>query len=136
MCARQALAGLCVGDLMEPHPLVAHADETLTEFMDEVAGSPRYTAYPVMRRGTPVGLLPLAGVVAISSDDWACRRVGESMIPRADTPVFAEDEPVLAALDTLAESRIGRGLVVDGERLAGLLSMTNISRQLAAARPK
>lgn len=133
LVVRDVLAGLRVRDLMQPHPVVAHPEQTLADFMNEVAGAARFTAYPVVVDGRAVGVLPFSRVLAAPWQEWNRRRVGESMLGRDEVPVFAEDDPATTALETLAEGPLGRGLVLADGKLAGLISVTDIARTLTRA---
>jgi Zn-dependent protease/CBS domain-containing protein len=129
----QALGGVRVRDLMVRNPATVDADSTIGQFMDEVAWSHRFTTYPVLERGEPVGLLAFASVAAVPRSDWDTRRVRDTMIPLGQVPLLTEDE---LAVDALAELSSGanRGLVVDDGHLAGLLSITDLARALEVGR--
>jgi len=130
--ARQALDGLVVRDLMAADPVAVEPDLTLGEFMDEVVWRRRYTTYPVVEGSTAIGLLPFRRVAEITRAEWDRRRVRESMLPLAEVPVLREDDDALEAFARLTRSSLGRGLVLDGERLVGLLSITDLARALEA----
>ena len=57
------------------------------------------------------------------------------MLPRDRVPLFAEDDDLVEALGELGQSELSRGLVVDGDRLVGLLSITDVARVLEIAAP-
>jgi CBS domain-containing protein len=135
LAVRQALAGVRVRQLMVPEPVTADAEQTLGAFMDRAAGHARYTAYPVVRDGDVVGVLPLRRVLQTPPAEWGDVRVGERMLPRADVPTFREDDDALQALLELGEGDLHRGLVLADGRLAGFISITNIARLLAEQRP-
>jgi Zn-dependent protease len=135
VATEQALGGLRVRDLMVREPVTVDADLTLGRFMDEVAWSRRYTTYPVLDDGTPVGLLAFRSVAAVPRSEWDARRVREVMIPRADVPLLGEDEPAIDALAELSGRDVNRGLVVDNGRLTGFLSITDLARALEVGRP-
>jgi Zn-dependent protease/predicted transcriptional regulator len=130
IATEQALAGVRVRDLMIEEPVTVSADLTLAEFMDHVAPSRRYTTYPVMADGRPIGLLTFASVARVPRDEWDTRRARDVMIGRDDVPLLADDEPAIDALAELSESTVNRGLVVDDGRLIGLLSITDLVRAL------
>ena len=130
LLARQALGGLRVRDLMVRDPVTVRADSTLGEFMDDVVWTRRYTTYPVTEDGRTVGLLPFRCVAEIPRSEWDDRRVSECMISRDDLPVVAEGDELIDAAAELAESDVRRALVLDGERLVGLLSVTDVARAL------
>jgi Zn-dependent protease/CBS domain-containing protein len=128
--ARQALAGLHVRDLMAPDPVFVSPDLTLGEFMDEVVWRRRFTTYPVVEGGAAVGLVPFRRVAEVPRAEWDSRRVSECMVPLDEVPRFAEEEDALEAFASLTRTTLGRGLVLDGRRLVGLLSVTDLARAL------
>jgi Zn-dependent protease len=130
--ARQAIAGLQVRDLMVADPIAAGHDSTLAEFMASIGQEARLTSYPVLDEGRVVGLLPTRRVLEIPDSEWAARSVGESMLGLEQAPRLAPDEELSAALTRLAEAGVNRGLVLEGDRLAGYLSVDDVARALAA----
>jgi Zn-dependent protease/CBS domain-containing protein len=128
--ARQALEGVRVRDLMVREPAKIEADLTLGQFMDQIASSHRYTTYPVLEQGRPVGLLPFRSVAAVPRNEWDRRRVRDSMIPLERVPVFDENDEVVHALAELSSSEVNRGLVLENGNLAGLLSISDVARAL------
>ena len=135
VATKQALDGLRVRDLMVPEPVTVDADLSLGRFMDDVAWSRRYTTYPVLEHGRPVGLLAFRSVAAVPRDEWNAHRVRDAMIPRDEVPVLEEDEPAIDALAKLSTGGVNRGFVVDNGRLAGFLSITDLARALEVGRP-
>ena len=133
---REALGDLRVRDLMVSEPVTVDPDLSVGRFMDEVAWSRRYTAYPVLDGGRPVGLLAFRCAAEVPRADWDTRSVRDCMIPRERVPVLEEDETAEDALAQLSESEVSRGLVLDGERLAGFLSISDLARALEAGGPR
>jgi Zn-dependent protease/CBS domain-containing protein len=129
---RQALDGVRVADLMTAHPVTVRADATLGQFMDGVAWRSRYTTYPVVdgADGHPVGLLTFRGVAESRRADWDRRTVAEQMLPMADLATVTPDQPADGALETLMASPASRVLVLDGGRLVGILSISDIMRAI------
>jgi Zn-dependent protease/CBS domain-containing protein len=130
LLARQALRGLRVRDLMVRDPVTTHANLTLGEFMDDVVWTRRYTTYPVTDNGHAVGLLPFRCVAEVPRSEWDKRTVGECMKKLEEVPVVAEDDEVIDAAGELAADDLNRALVLDGDRLVGLLSVTDVARAL------
>jgi Zn-dependent protease/predicted transcriptional regulator len=134
VATEQALDGLRVRDLMVRDPVIVDADSTIGRLMDDVAGSHRFTTYPVLEGDRPVGLLAFASVAAVPRSDWDSRGVRETMFPLDDVPLLTEDEMAVDALQELSAPTGNRGLVVDDGHLAGLLSITDIARALEVGR--
>ena len=135
VATKQALDGLKVRDLMIRQPVTVDAELNLGEFMDDVAWSRRYTTYPVVENGRPIGLLPFRSVAAVPRGEWNTRSVRETMVPHDAVPLLDEDESALDALADLSASDVNRGFVLDGGRLAGFLSITDLARALEVRRP-
>jgi Zn-dependent protease/predicted transcriptional regulator len=130
------LGDLRVRDLMVPDPVTVDADATLGQFMDDVAWGRRYTSYPVVDNGRVVGLLTFRRVAETPRSEWDRRAVRECMIDRDRVPVLEEDETAVEALAELGESEVNRGIVLDGDRLAGFLSITDLARALEVGVPR
>ena len=136
LAVQEALGGLRVRDLMIREPVTVPADLSLGRFMDEVAWSRRYTSYPVLDDGRVVGLLAFRCVAEVPRTEWDERTVRDCMIPREEVPVLEEDETAADALTALGGSQVNRGLVLDGERLVGFLSITDVARALEVGFPR
>jgi len=113
VATKQALDGLRVRDLMTLEPVTVDAGLSLGQFMDDVAWAQRYTTYPVLEQGRPIGLLAFRSVASVPRDEWNTRHVREAMIPREQLPMLAEDETAIDALVELSTSDVNRGLVLD-----------------------
>ena len=135
VATKQALDGLRVRDLMIREPVTVDADLTLGQFMDDVAWSRRYTTYPVLEHGHPIGLLAFRSVAGVQREEWNTRRVRDAMVPFDEVPLLTEAESAIDALAELSTSDVNRGLVVDDDRLAGFLSITDLARALEVGRP-
>jgi Zn-dependent protease len=132
---REMLAGLVVRDAMVTDPVTAPDVAPLRDFMDDVFARRRYSAYPVTGPdGEVLGLITFRAVAAIPVAEWPRVLVRDAMTPAADALVFDADAPLFDAAVALSQGRAGRGLVSEHGRLAGLLSITDVSRLLELRR--
>jgi Zn-dependent protease/CBS domain-containing protein len=130
--ARQALGGLRVGDLMTRDPVSVPPDFTLGRFLDDIVWTRRFTTYPVVENGRAVGLLPFRCVAEVPRGDWDTKRVRDCMLDLDAVPVFAAEDDALDAFAELSQDDVRRGLVLIGDRLVGLLSITDLATALEA----
>jgi Zn-dependent protease/CBS domain-containing protein len=130
-----ALEGLRVRDLMVRNPVTVDGDLTVGRFMDEVARSRRFTTYPVVDGERPIGLLAFGSVAALPRSEWDSRKVRDVMIPLDRVPLLDEEATAVEALAALSEPTANRGLVLENGHLAGLLSITDLTRALEVRRP-
>jgi Zn-dependent protease/predicted transcriptional regulator len=131
LATREALGDLRVRDLMQPDPVTVPADVSVGRFMDDVAWSRRYTTYPVVVDGRPIGLVSFRCVASVPRSEWDTRSIRECMIPLDEVPNLRLDEEAIDALAELASSDVNRGLVVEDDRLVGLLSISDLARAMA-----
>jgi Zn-dependent protease/CBS domain-containing protein len=130
LAVRDALGGLKVRDLMVRDPATVAPALSLGRFMDDVVRNRRHTTYPVVDEGRAVGLIPFRCVAEVPRGDWDERTVADCMLPRDAVPVLDAEDELVDALAELSQRGIGRGLVLEGDRLVGLLSMTDLARAL------
>jgi CBS domain-containing protein len=128
--ARTAISGLSVRDVMVADPVAAERDETLADFDASLGDSHRFTAYPVVHENRVVGLLPMAAVDETPRADWSQIRVGDRMLSLETAPKLAPEDDLYTALSRMAEAGVNRGLVLDGDRLAGYLAVADVARRL------
>jgi Zn-dependent protease len=129
--ARQAISGLRVRDLMVADASAAQLDDTLAQFMAGLGGEGRLTSYPVLDEGRVVGLLPVGAVLDTPRGDWRRLHVGDRMLGLDRAPRLAPEDELLDALSRLSEAGVKRGLVLDGDRLVGYLSVSDVAEALA-----
>jgi Zn-dependent protease/CBS domain-containing protein len=136
IAVRDALDDLRVRDLMASEPVTVSPRLSLGDFMDEVVSPQRYTTYPVVENGRAVGLLPFRRVAEVPRREWDGHTVSDSMLARADVPVLRPDDRLIDVLAQLSEHPVGRALVVENGRLAGLLSISDLARALETPPPR
>jgi Zn-dependent protease/CBS domain-containing protein len=130
VAVREALVGLRVRDLMAREPATVEAGLTLGALLDEIVPYRRFTTYPVVDGGRVVGLLPFRRVAEVPRSDWDARTVRDCMLPRGEVVQLRPETPVVDALQELGAGSVGRALVLEGEELVGLLSLTDVARAL------
>jgi Zn-dependent protease/CBS domain-containing protein len=132
--ARGALAGVRVRDAMTPSPVVAPASATVADVLAEITSRLRFTSLPVVDdRGALAGLVTLRRLREVPPERRATTRLADVACPRRDLVTVAPDEPLAELLGRVSAGEDGRALVLDGERLVGIVSPTDVMRALAAA---
>ena len=132
--ARGTLAGVRVRDAMTPDPVAAPASATVAQVLAEMTTRLRVTSLPVRAgRGALVGLVSLRRLREVPPVRRACSGVGDVACPREDLVTVSPDEPLADLLGRLSAGEDRRALVLDGERLVGIVSPADIMRALAAA---
>src|SRR4029453_14871765 len=136
LMARQALSGLRVGDGLVRGPGTTRPDITIGKFIDDIAWTTRHTTYPVTENGHVVGLLPVRCVTEVPRSGWETRTVRDGMLPRQQVPVVREEDDLFDAATELSDSDLSRAFVLDGDRLVGLVSWSDVRRALELRRAR
>ena len=85
---------------------------------------------PVVEGGRAVGLLPFRCVAEVPRAEWDRRLVRDCMLSLDAVPRLRENDELVYALGELSAGSVQRGLVLDGDRLVGLLSISDLARAL------
>ncbi|GLV47770.1 hypothetical protein TJA_09370 [Thermus sp. LT1-2-5] len=116
----QALEGLRVRDLMTPNPLVLPPDLPVAEAL-RLALYHKVSGFPVVEEERILGVVGLEGLEGADPLAPVARYLQAPLLLTPDTEA-------LAALERMAERGYTRALVVEGERLVGILSKTDLLR--------
>ncbi|HET7429552.1 MAG TPA: site-2 protease family protein [Gaiellales bacterium] len=125
---RSLLDGLTVADVIERDPVCVLPSLSLAEFVNAVVWAQRYTTYPVFDGERVVGMLPFRSVAAVPRSNWDVTRVADVMTPLSGIVLLDEAQSLTDAAGRLSADPLQRGLVLDGERLVGLVSISDIAR--------
>jgi Zn-dependent protease len=123
-----ALRSMSVGDAMASDPVTVPAGQTLADFGEGTFTRSRHAAYPVVDGDALVGLLGFRDLTRISPASWGEETIDRHMRRLDNALVMAPDDDLGTAAMELSQDDLGRALVVEDGRLAGLLSMTDVSR--------
>jgi Zn-dependent protease/CBS domain-containing protein len=126
----EMLGGITVREIMLSQVETLPADITLAEASQHFIRS-GYGSYPVSRGDVVVGLLCLRDLLRIPAARRAEVPVQSAMRPLSPAIVVGPAEPLLTALAKVAQGDAGRLLVLDEDRLVGLVTMSAVLRQVA-----
>lgn len=128
---RQTLQGLRVRDLMTPDPESIPGNMRLSEAVDSFFLSRRHTSFPVLGfYDAPEGIVTLQMVRDTPRENWEELTIRQIMAPREPKISTTPDEPLTVVLERMPHNPIGRFLVVEEDKLAGFLSVSDILRHL------
>lgn len=126
---RGVLAGVPVRDAMTPEPRTVPADTAVAGFLTDPRFRYRHAAFPVVDdNGGPVGLMTLDRARGVPQAEAHAVTVGEVMVPLSQTTVVGPDSPLGDLLPRMEPGAEHRVLVVDGGRLVGIVSPSDVSR--------
>jgi Zn-dependent protease len=126
----EALRGVTAADAMSRDVATLPAQISLAEAARDYFVRSGYGAYPVVRGDAVVGLLCRRDILKVPAEEREQTSVQSAMTPVGERVVVPPGAPLLRAMSKMAESGLGRVLVMDGERLVGLLTMGSVLRHV------
>ncbi len=124
----EALRGVTVGEVMTGNPETVGPDMNIEELVEAHFLKRNYVAFPVVRDGDVLGMVTLKSVQALPRANWKNTRVADIMRPLSGDIATDPDVEVFDVLSTLITKADGRMLVIKDNRLAGILTATDVRR--------
>jgi Zn-dependent protease/predicted transcriptional regulator len=125
---KRFLSGTKVADYLTRDVKTVPADINLNDLVDHYFFKHRHAAFPVVEDDQILGLVSLHDIKIVPKEKWATTQAKELVIPLQPEMVINERADVLTALPKLAASPVGRLLVIDKNKLIGILSQRDIMR--------
>jgi Zn-dependent protease/CBS domain-containing protein len=128
---RQALSGITVADVMTPDPVQAPDDISVEDALHGYVLASRHSTFPTHdAAGRLSGLLTMAALKNVAPDARAKTLVKEVICPLSSVSRASPADPIANLLGLPGGCSEGRTLVIDGGRLVGLISPSDINRLL------
>lgn len=128
---RELLSGVTVRDVMTPDPVVAPAEISAQDLIDRFVLGSRHSAYPVVdAQGDVVGLVTLDEVRRVPVESRATTPVAQIAVRPPAAVVVQPDDAVTNALARMVSQGARRALVLDGGRVVGIVSMTDVGNTI------
>ncbi len=127
---KEALAGVAVRDIMVKDVLTVPPDLGLRQLINDYFLAHGYGGFPVVENGRVVGLVALGDVKRVTQEEYDRLTVREVMRPLTGQLVIAPEEDVSVAFQRMAEEGLGRLVVMERDRMVGLVTKTGLSRFL------
>lgn len=132
---RQSLATVPVRDLMVEAVITVPPDITLEEAVSRYFRPYGYGGFPVVDQGRLLGLLTVAEVQTVPAGLWGWRTVSQIMRPVSPSLAIASDAPVIQAMERMARESWDRLVVMEDDRLVGLVTQSAIVHFLQLRSP-
>jgi PDZ domain-containing secreted protein/Zn-dependent protease len=126
----QTLGGVRVRELMSPSPETVIPSRTIHSFIQDVASARGHSTYPVVDLdGGLEGLIGLRQAALVPAAQREARYVRDVMLPKGAFAVLSPDDEIGKVLPQIQQGP-GRAVVMDGGRIAGILSMSDVARAI------
>jgi Zn-dependent protease/CBS domain-containing protein len=128
---RQALSGISVREVMTPNPVQAPDNISVEDALHGYVLVSRHSTFPTHDAdGRLSGLLTLAALKNVAPEARATTLIKDITCPLDSVSTASPTDPITNLLGISDGCSEGRTLVVDGGRLVGIISPSNISALL------
>jgi Zn-dependent protease len=127
---REAFTDAKVKDLMSREIQSVPPNITVEELVSNYFLVYRYVAFPVMWGDSILGIVTLNDVKKIPREEWKNYTVREIMTPISSDLTITPEESAFDAFLKINKGSVGRLLVMDEDRLIGIISKTDLIRFL------
>ncbi|GKS57067.1 peptidase M50 [Nitrospira sp.] len=124
----EALACIRTGDVMTRAVVAIPSNITVETAVRDFFLAHGFSGFPVLQHGRVVGIVSIRDLQRIPRKLWVWREVREIMRPVDAHATIGLDDSALEALERMATGTGDRLLVMDGERLVGLVTRSAIWR--------
>lgn len=125
---RVRLGEVSVSSIMSTPPVVVPAELSLEQVGHSYFLAGRHPRYPVVQDGRVIGLIDIEHVNEVPRDRWTETTVGEVASRGLENAVASPYASVDSVLPRLEPGGPGAVLVVDGGRLAGIVTRSDVIR--------
>lgn len=130
----RSLAGVRVRDVMTPNPITAPDWITVDEFATRFAAAYRATSYLVRDvNGRPTGVVTLEDAASVPPGHRASTQLRAIVRPLAHGSTTHQDDLIEGVLQRMDTGEGGYIVVMDGDRLAGIMMPADIKRAVDLA---
>jgi len=123
---RRVLEGEPVSRFMETDPVTVPRAISVEQLVEEYVYRYHFKMFPVVDGERLVGCVTTRQIKELPREEWDRTSVGALASACADDNTVAPDADAMAALATMNQNQASRLMVVDGDRLLGILTLKDL----------
>jgi Zn-dependent protease len=131
MLARSVFHNVKVRDVMTRDPMVISRSLSLEEFVHDYVYQHHFQIYPVVSFGRFIGCVSVSAVSRVPRDEWQHLTVGSVAESCGPDTTIDPGQSAEEALNIMKRTGMSRLLVVEGDQLAGVVSLEDMLKLLA-----
>jgi Zn-dependent protease len=131
MVIRKALAGEHIQRFMKPEPVTVPSSLGISQLVQDYFYKYHYKMFPVLDNDRIKGCITTKEVKAIPPDQWSNYTVGDLVKPCSGENTISLQADAVKALSLMSRTSNSRLMVVDGDKLAGIITLKDLLQFLA-----
>lgn len=126
MAIKNAFTGYRVSDIMSKDIVSIPENISIRDLIDNYFFKFRHSIFPIIKDDQLLGIAVFHDVKETEKEHWGTKTSAEIMVPISPELIINQRASIEAALEKLAHNGIGRLLVVENDKLVGILSQSDI----------
>jgi predicted transcriptional regulator len=127
----RALEGEKIRRFMVPEPVTVPDSISISELVDRYIYKYHHKMYPVVNSGDVLGCITINQIKSVPQEEWPVRKVGEVSSRISPENTIKPDTDAVEALSLMSRSGNSRLMVMENDRLAGILSLKDMLQFLS-----
>ena len=127
---RRALGGEPITHFMQPDPIVVSPSLSVYELVNNYFYHYHHRMFPVASDGTLVGCVTTKQIRDLPRDEWERRSVQDVLTPCSIENAIPSNTDAMKALSLMNRTGNSRLMVVDGDRLVGIVTLKDMLKFL------
>jgi len=127
---RSALGGETIAHFMQPNPIVVPPSISIHQLVDSYFYQYHYKMFPVASDGTLVGCITTRQIKDVPRQEWDQRNVQDVLAPCSTENTIPLNTDAMKALAIMNRTGNSRLMVVDGDRLVGVITLKDMLKFL------
>ncbi len=123
---RRVLEGEPVHRFMQAAPVTVPRAIPVQELVDDYVYRHHFKMFPVVDDGRLVGCVSTRAIKGLPREEWPRQSAGAIAAPCGPDNTVSPDEDAMAALAKMSRSGASRLMVVEGDRLVGILALKDL----------
>ncbi len=132
LLTRRALEGGSVRRFMKTDPVTVAPDVTIERLVEDYVYAFHHKMYPVVADSDRIeGCVTTKQIKEISRDQWSQKRVRDIEVACSKDNTISPDADAIMALSLMNRTGMSRLMVIEGDRLAGIVSLKDMLKFLS-----
>jgi Zn-dependent protease/predicted transcriptional regulator len=128
---RRAFGGETITRFMQTNPITVPPDITVHDLVNDYFYRYHYKMFPVTTDSTLAGCITSKQIKSLPREEWNLRRVEDVLAPCSIENVIPPDTDAMKALTIMNRTGNSRLMVVDGDRLVGIVTLKDMLKFLS-----
>jgi Zn-dependent protease/CBS domain-containing protein len=127
---RESLRGVPVRRIMTADPIAVPPMISVAQLIDDYVYRHHHTMFPVVEDGRLVGCVSMHDIKRLPRESWSSTTVSAIMQPCSAATAIGPDTDAMEALSIMSRTQNGRFLVMEGDRLVGVVTLKDVLKFL------